>query len=89
MSDLEIARLDPFDPVAFDAWYAAYLAAEQAGGDGVAAPLMLEEVRALLQDAGTRRWASGWTGTVYGRVRRHRAGRPRVRPEPRLRVGAG
>ena len=68
MSDLEIARLDPFDPVAFDAWYAAYLAAERADPDGVAAPLMLEEVRALLKDAGTRRWASGWTGTVNGRV---------------------
>jgi RimJ/RimL family protein N-acetyltransferase len=68
MSDLEIARVDPFDPVAFDAWHAAYLAAEHAGEDGVAAPLMLEELRAVLQDPGTRRWSSGWTGTVAGRV---------------------
>jgi len=68
MSDLEIARLDPFDPVAFDAWHAAYLAAEHAGADGVAAPLMLEEVRAVLQETGTRRWNGGWTGTVAGRV---------------------
>jgi GNAT superfamily N-acetyltransferase len=68
MSDLEIARLDPFDPAAFDAWHAAYLAAEQAGADGVTAPLMLEEVRAQLQDRGTRRWNGGWTGTVNGRV---------------------
>ena len=56
MSDLEIARLDPFDPVAFDAWHAAYLAAELAGEDGAASPLMLEEGRAKLQDAGTRSW---------------------------------
>ena len=68
MSDLEIARLDPFDGAAFDAWHAAYLAAEHAGEDGVAAPLMREEVRAVLQDTGTRRWNGGWTGTVSGRV---------------------
>ena len=68
MSDLEIARLDPFDPVAFDAWHAAYLAAEHAEEEGVAAPLMLEELRAVLQDTGTRRWNRGWTGTVAGRV---------------------
>ena len=29
---------------------------------------MLEEVRAQLQDPGTRRWNGGWTGTVAGRV---------------------
>ena len=68
MSDLEITRVDPFDRVAFDAWHAVYLAAELASEEGVASPLMLEEARAKLQDAGIRSWNSGWTGTVAGRV---------------------
>ncbi len=68
MSDLEITRVDPFDRVAFDAWHACYLAAELASEEGVASPLMLEEARAQLQDAGTRSWNSCWTGTVAGRV---------------------
>ena len=68
MSGLEIARLDPFDPVAFDAWHAAYLAAEQAGEEGVTSPFMLEEARAHLQDTGTRRWNGGWMGPLDGRV---------------------
>jgi RimJ/RimL family protein N-acetyltransferase len=68
MSELEIVRLDPFDPVAFDAWHAAYLAAELASEEGVASPFMREEARAQLQDTGTRRWNSGWAGLLDGRV---------------------
>jgi RimJ/RimL family protein N-acetyltransferase len=68
MSDLEITRVDPFDPVALDAWHAAYLAAELASEEEAASPFMLEEARAQLQDAGMRSWNSGWTGTVAGRV---------------------
>lgn len=68
MSGLEIVQLDPFDPVAFDAWHAAYFAAELACEEGVASPYMLEEARAHLQDTGTRHWHSGWVGLLDGRV---------------------
>jgi hypothetical protein len=36
MSGMEIVPVDPFDRTAFDAWHAAYLAAEEASG--VASP---------------------------------------------------
>jgi len=68
MSELVIEPVDPDDRDGFDAWHAAYLAAELAAPEGVASPLMLEEVRALVQDEGVRRWTGVWSGRVDGRV---------------------
>jgi len=68
MNELRIVPVDPHDREAFDAWHAAYLAAELAAEPGVSSPLTLEELRAQLQDTGTRRWNGGWSGLVDGRV---------------------
>lgn len=66
MSDLEIVPLDPFDRDAFDAWHAAYLAAESASG--VASPWQLEEIRVLMQEPSLRYLKLGWSGIAGGRV---------------------
>ena len=68
MSGLDIVPVDPFDRDAFDAWHAAYLAAELAEGDGVASPYQLEELRAMAQDPGSSRWQGLYAGRVAGRV---------------------
>ncbi|GAA4710397.1 GNAT family N-acetyltransferase [Nocardioides conyzicola] len=67
MTALEIDPLDPFDPVAYDAFYDVYLAAERAAGD-VGAPWMREEVRVDLQEPVTRRWIGAFVGRVGGRA---------------------
>ncbi|MCW2766612.1 MAG: family N-acetyltransferase [Nocardioides sp.] len=66
MRDLEIAEVDPFDDTRFDAWYAAYLAAEQVSGLG--SPWQLEELRVQMQEQGRRRWAQAYSGAVDGCV---------------------
>ncbi|KQW48794.1 hypothetical protein ASC77_08660 [Nocardioides sp. Root1257] len=67
MSNLEIDPLDPHDGAAFDAFYDVYLAAERALGD-IGSPWMREEVRASLQDRGTRRWLGAYVGRIDGDV---------------------
>ena len=46
MSDLEIVAVDPQDAAAFDAWHAAYLAAERHGRSEVASPWQRGELAA-------------------------------------------
>ena len=67
MSELVIEPVDPHDPVAFDAFYDVYLAAERAIGD-IASPWMREEVRASFLEQGARRWIGGFAGLRDGRV---------------------
>ncbi|ABL80406.1 MULTISPECIES: hypothetical protein [unclassified Nocardioides] len=54
MSEHRIVEVDPFDPGQVDPWHGAYLAAELAAPEGVTSPWQLEEVRAMMQDQGTR-----------------------------------
>ena len=68
MSAHQIVRVDPHDAEQFDPWHAAYLAAEHAAPPGVTSPWQLEEVRAMMQDQGTRHRLLGFAGVVEGRV---------------------
>ena len=68
MSALEIAPVDVFDPAQLDPWHAVYEAAERATGEHVGSPWQLEEVRVLMQDAGTRFWTAGFSGRVDGEL---------------------
>ncbi len=68
MSEHAIVPVDPFDADRFDPWHGAYLAAELAAPAGVTSPWQLEEVRAMMQDQGTRHRLLGYAGLVDGRV---------------------
>ncbi len=68
MSRQQIVEVDPFDPEQLDPWHAAYLAAELAAPPGVTSPWQLGEVRAMMQDQGTRHRLLGYAGVVAGRV---------------------
>jgi len=68
VSEQQIVEVDPFDPERFDPWHAAYLTAELAAPPGVTSPWQLEEVRAMMQDQGTRHRLLGYAGVVAGRV---------------------
>ena len=68
VTELEIVPLDVHDRDAFDEWHGVYLAAEQACGELVGAPWQLEEVRAMMQDTGSRAWSAGFSGRVDGEV---------------------
>jgi RimJ/RimL family protein N-acetyltransferase len=68
VSALEIVPLDPFDDAAVDAWHAVYLAAERSTGQHVGNPFTLEEVRAMMQDAGSRFASAAFSGRVGGSV---------------------
>jgi GNAT superfamily N-acetyltransferase/RimJ/RimL family protein N-acetyltransferase len=67
-SDLEIVELDPFDDAAFDAWHHVYEVAERHDLGQAATVWQLEEVRPMLQDAGSFSWSGGWSGLVGGEV---------------------
>lgn len=64
---LEIRKVDPHDRAAFDAWHAAYLAADQLGRE-YALPMRLEEMRADVQAVEKGRRAEAWAGVVDGEV---------------------
>lgn len=64
----QIVEVDPFDPDQFDPWHRAYLDAELAAPPGVTSPWQLEEVRAMMQDQGTRHRLLGYAGVLDGRV---------------------
>lgn len=68
MSRHRIVEVDPFDPDHVDPWHGAYLAAELAAPEGVTSPWQLEEVRAMMQDQGTRHRLLGYSGLVGDRV---------------------
>ena len=68
MSEQQIVEVDPFDRDQFDPWHQAYLDAELAAPPGVTSPWQLEEVRAMMQDQGTRHRLLGYAGVVDGRV---------------------
>ncbi|CUR61099.1 PE-PGRS family protein [metagenome] len=63
---LDVVPLDPFDDAALDAWHHAYLAAERHELGEVATPWQLEELRAAMQDAGTRARSLGWSAVLEG-----------------------
>jgi GNAT superfamily N-acetyltransferase len=65
-SAVEVVPLDPFDDAALDAWHHAYLVAERHELDDVATPLQLEEVRAIMQDGGSRARNVGWAAVRDG-----------------------
>ncbi len=60
----EIRALDPFDDAAFDAWHRVYLIAQQDAMGEAAASWQLEEMRAVMQDAGSSARSYGWVGVV-------------------------
>lgn len=68
MSRHRIVGVDPFDPDQVDPWHDAYLVAELAAPEGVTSPWQLEEVRAMMQDQGTRHRLLGFSGVVGDRV---------------------
>ena len=63
---LETIPLDPFDDVALDAWHHVYAVAERHDLGEAATPWQLEEVRVLMQDAGSRARSFGWTAVLDG-----------------------
>jgi GNAT superfamily N-acetyltransferase len=63
---LEILDLDPFDSAALDAWHHVYLLAQQDAMGTAATPWQLEEMRAVMQDAGSSARSYGWRGVVGG-----------------------
>lgn len=68
MSDLTIEPVDPYDDAAVSAWHEAYSEADHFGHEDFATAWQLEEVRVMLQDAGTRVATRAWSGLEGGRV---------------------
>ncbi|WP_244929898.1 GNAT family N-acetyltransferase [Nocardioides sp. W7] len=68
MSELRIVDLDVYDRAAFDAWHRAYALAERHGREDVATVWQVEELRAMMQDSGTRHRNAGWSGVVGDEV---------------------
>ncbi|MCW2832791.1 MAG: hypothetical protein JWN68_744 [Nocardioides sp.] len=68
MSVLEIESVDPYDDPAVDAWHGVYAAAERFEREEVATPWQLEEMRVMLQAAGSRVAFAAWVGRVGGDV---------------------
>jgi GNAT superfamily N-acetyltransferase len=64
VSGLQIVPLDPDDDAAMKQWHATYEAAERAGREATAAPWTMEERRALLREAPTRKVRRAWSGVV-------------------------
>ena len=67
LTDLAIVPVDPFDDAAVAAWHRVYAEAQLAGNEEHATPWQLEEMRVLLQDAGTRIEVAAWSGLRAGR----------------------
>ena len=67
MSRHRIVEVEPFDPGQVDPGHDAYLLAELAAPAGVTSPWQLGEVRAMMQDQGTRHRLLGLAGTVDDR----------------------
>ncbi len=63
---LEIREVDPFDDPALDAWHGVYLVAERHDLGEAATSWQLEEVRAMMQDTGSRARTFGWAALLDG-----------------------
>ncbi|KQV72668.1 hypothetical protein ASC64_20170 [Nocardioides sp. Root122] len=63
---LEVRALDPFDDAAVDAWHHVYLVAHTHELGEAATAWQLEELRAMLQDTGTRARSLGWAAVLDG-----------------------
>ncbi len=68
MSTLQIVEVDAFDAASLDPWWRAYHDAEAADRGASATIWQLEELRAQMQDPGSRMWMAGWSGIVDGVV---------------------
>jgi GNAT superfamily N-acetyltransferase len=62
----EISPLDPADDAALAAWHHVYLVSARHELGEVATPWQLEEVRAMLQDTGSRARSLGWSAVLDG-----------------------
>lgn len=63
---LHVLPLDPHDDVALAAWHHVYLVSARHELGAVATPWQLEEVRAMLQDTGSRARSLGWSAVLDG-----------------------
>jgi GNAT superfamily N-acetyltransferase len=63
---IEVRALDPFDDAAVDAWHHVYLVAHTHELGEAATAWQLEELRAMLQDRGTRARSLGWAAVLDG-----------------------
>lgn len=68
LPSLEIRELDPSDDAALDAWHHVYEVAETFELGDAATAWQLEEVRAMMQDAGSVAWLGGWSAVLDGEV---------------------
>jgi GNAT superfamily N-acetyltransferase len=68
MTALRVEPVDPYDDDAVAAWHHVYAEAERYGHEDVATVWQLEELRVMLQDAGSRVAVRAWNGRVAGDV---------------------
>jgi len=68
MSNLEIGLLDPFDDAEFDEFHAVFETAQVFGRETTATPWERDELRAAMQEDGTRRFRQGICARIGGRI---------------------
>jgi len=68
VNDIQIRPIDPRDPAALDAWYAAYRAADLFGREHIGNVWQLEELRAHWVRDSPHRKAAMYSGVVDGEV---------------------
>jgi RimJ/RimL family protein N-acetyltransferase len=68
MRRLLVEPVDPYDDDAVAAWHHVYAEAERFGREDVATVWQLEEMRVMLQDAGSRLAVRAWNGRMGGDV---------------------
>ena len=68
LAGLSIEPVDPYDDAAVAEWHAVFAEAERFGHEAFATVWQLEEMRVMLQDAGSRTRVLAWSGREEGRV---------------------
>jgi GNAT superfamily N-acetyltransferase len=61
-----ITPVDPADDAAFAAWHHVYETSARHELGEVATPWQLEELRAMVQEAGSHSWSGAWSAVVDG-----------------------
>ena len=61
-----ITPVDPADDAAFGAWHHVYETSARHELGEVATPWQLEELRAMMQAAGSHSWSGAWSAVVDG-----------------------